>query len=110
MTASRLIKLGETLHVDLASLSGRSERRLGLSLREAFADSPLSADPVPAAEIVELAATTPNAARAVLALQPGVVQVQVAELPDGAAYLCLARTVTRPAQGWGDPQRCMWWR
>jgi predicted transcriptional regulator len=36
--------------------------------------------------------------------QPGVVQVQVAELPDSAAYLCLARTVTRPARGWGDPQ------
>ena len=36
--------------------------------------------------------------------QPGVVQVQVAELPDGAAYLCFARTVTRPARGWGDPR------
>src|SRR5580693_7821548 len=36
--------------------------------------------------------------------QPGQVQVQVAELPDGAAYLCFARTVTRPARGWGDPR------
>ena len=33
--------------------------------------------------------------------QPGVVQVQVAELPDGAAYLCFARTVTRPARALG---------
>jgi predicted transcriptional regulator/transcriptional regulator with XRE-family HTH domain len=36
--------------------------------------------------------------------QPGTVQVQVAELPDGAAYLCFARTVTRPAAKWGDPR------
>jgi predicted transcriptional regulator/DNA-binding XRE family transcriptional regulator len=37
-------------------------------------------------------------------MQPGVVQVQVAELPDGAAYLCFARTVTRPAIYWGEPR------
>ena len=36
--------------------------------------------------------------------QPGEVQVQVAELPDGAAYLCFARTVTRPSRGWGEPR------
>jgi hypothetical protein len=36
--------------------------------------------------------------------QPGAVQVQVAELPDGTAYLCFARTVTRPARTWGDPK------
>jgi XRE family transcriptional regulator, fatty acid utilization regulator len=36
--------------------------------------------------------------------QPGTVQVQVAELPDGAAFLCFARTVTRPAGRWGEPR------
>jgi predicted transcriptional regulator len=36
--------------------------------------------------------------------QPGVVQVQVAELSDGAAYFCFARTVSRPAGSWGDPK------
>ena len=36
--------------------------------------------------------------------QPGVVQVQVAELPDGATFLCFARTVTRPARTWTDPK------
>jgi predicted transcriptional regulator len=36
--------------------------------------------------------------------QPGAVQVQVAELPDGTAYLCFARTVTRLARTWGDPK------
>jgi predicted transcriptional regulator/transcriptional regulator with XRE-family HTH domain len=36
--------------------------------------------------------------------QPGTVQVQVAELPDGATYLCFARTVTRPAARWGEPR------
>ena len=30
--------------------------------------------------------------------------MQVAELPDGAAYLCFARTVTRPAGDWGEPR------
>jgi predicted transcriptional regulator/transcriptional regulator with XRE-family HTH domain len=37
-------------------------------------------------------------------MQPGVVQVQVGELPDAAAYLCFARTVTRPATQWGEPR------
>jgi predicted transcriptional regulator len=36
--------------------------------------------------------------------QRGTVQVQVAELPDGAAYLCFARTVTRPAARWAEPR------
>src|SRR5271169_5569751 len=35
---------------------------------------------------------------------PGTIQVQVAELPDGAAFLCFARTVARPAARWGDPR------
>ena len=68
VTASLLIKLGETLRVDLATLSGREERRLEVGLREAFADPLLSADAVPEAEIAELAAIAPNATRAVLAL------------------------------------------
>ena len=36
--------------------------------------------------------------------QPGAVQVQMAELPDGAAFLCFARTVTHPAPHWGEPR------
>jgi transcriptional regulator with XRE-family HTH domain len=68
VTASLLIKLGETLGVDLATLSGRSERQLEVALREAFADPLLSADAVPDAEITEIAAAAPNAARAVLSL------------------------------------------
>jgi len=68
VTASLLIKLGELLGVDLATLSGRTERQLEVALREAFADPLLSADAVPDAEIAELAAAAPNAAQAVLAL------------------------------------------
>src|SRR5215472_12659521 len=64
ITASLLIRLGETLGVDLATLSGRSERQLAVALREAFADPLLSADAVPEGEVAELAAATPNAARA----------------------------------------------
>jgi predicted transcriptional regulator/transcriptional regulator with XRE-family HTH domain len=37
-------------------------------------------------------------------MQPGVVQVQIAELPDGAAYLCFARTIKRSAARWGEPR------
>ncbi|PHK93966.1 XRE family transcriptional regulator [Pseudoroseomonas rhizosphaerae] len=33
---------------------------------------------------------------------PGAMRVQVAELPDGAAFLCFARTVTGPSR-WGEP-------
>ncbi|MGE4049355.1 MAG: short-chain fatty acyl-CoA regulator family protein, partial [Acetobacteraceae bacterium] len=36
--------------------------------------------------------------------QPNTVQVQVAELPDGAAFLCFARAVARPSTRWGDPR------
>jgi hypothetical protein len=36
--------------------------------------------------------------------QPGGVQVQIAELPDGAAYLCFARAVAPPATRWGEPR------
>jgi predicted transcriptional regulator/transcriptional regulator with XRE-family HTH domain len=68
VTASLLIKLGETLGVDLAALSGGTERRLEAGLREALADPLLSIDQVPEAEIADLAAAAPNAARAVLAL------------------------------------------
>jgi predicted transcriptional regulator len=36
--------------------------------------------------------------------RPQTVQVQVAELPDGAAFLCFARTVTPPAVRYGEPR------
>src|SRR6185437_12556005 len=62
------IKLGETLHVYLAELSGTQERQLEVGLREAFADPLLGADAVPDAEVTALAASSPSAARAVLAL------------------------------------------
>ncbi|HTU54064.1 MAG TPA: short-chain fatty acyl-CoA regulator family protein [Acetobacteraceae bacterium] len=68
VTASLLIKLAETLGVDLAALSGTAERQLAAGLTEVFADPLLGADAVPSDEIHELAATAPNAARAVLAL------------------------------------------
>jgi predicted transcriptional regulator/transcriptional regulator with XRE-family HTH domain len=68
VTASLLIKLAETLRVDLAELSGTQERRLEVGLREALGDPLLGAEAVPEAEIEALAAGSPNAARAVLAL------------------------------------------
>src|SRR5260370_24818986 len=68
VTAGLLIKLAETLRVDLATLSGTPERQLEVGLRETFADPLLGADAVPEAELQALAASAPNAARAVLAL------------------------------------------
>jgi predicted transcriptional regulator/transcriptional regulator with XRE-family HTH domain len=68
VTASLLIKLAETLRVELRELSGSQERQLEVGLREAFADPLLGGDAVPEAEIEALAAGSPNAARAVLAL------------------------------------------
>jgi predicted transcriptional regulator/transcriptional regulator with XRE-family HTH domain len=68
VTASLLIKLGETLRVDLRELSGSQERQLQVGLREAFGDPLLGAEEVPDHEIEALAAGTPHAARAVLAL------------------------------------------
>jgi hypothetical protein len=68
VTASLLIKLGETLRIDLAALSGSAERQLEVGMREAFADPALGAETVPEAEVAALAAGSPTAARAVLAL------------------------------------------
>ncbi|HTW28807.1 MAG TPA: short-chain fatty acyl-CoA regulator family protein [Acetobacteraceae bacterium] len=68
VTAALLIKLAETLRVDLAALSGSAERHMEAALREAFADPQLGLGEVPVAELETLAAGAPNAARAVLAL------------------------------------------
>ncbi len=34
---------------------------------------------------------------------PGTLRVQVAQLPDGAAFLCFARCIEGPAAAWGEP-------
>jgi predicted transcriptional regulator/transcriptional regulator with XRE-family HTH domain len=34
---------------------------------------------------------------------PGAMRVQVAQLPDGATFLCFARTISKPAAMWGEP-------
>ena len=67
VTAALFIKLAETLQVDLATLSGTQERQVEAGLREVFAD-PLLSEAVPDGEIAALAASSPNAARGVLAL------------------------------------------
>ncbi len=68
VTASLLIRIGETLRVDLATLSGSAERQLEVQLRETFADPLLAHDAVPDTEIEALAASSPAAARAILTL------------------------------------------
>lgn len=68
VTASLLIKLTEILGVELSVLSGQAERQLEVSLREVFSEPLLGLDEIPEAEIAALAASAPNAARAMLAL------------------------------------------
>lgn len=68
VTAALLIRLTETLGVELAALSGSAERQLEAGLREVLSDPMLGLDAVPEQEVATLAASAPNAARAVLAL------------------------------------------
>ncbi|MBV9816181.1 MAG: DUF2083 domain-containing protein, partial [Alphaproteobacteria bacterium] len=68
VSGTLLIKLAETLQLDLAALSGSQERRLEVGLREALSDPLLGTDGVPESEITALAGSSPAAARAVLAL------------------------------------------
>ena len=68
VTASLLIRLTETLGVELAALSGSAERQLEAGLREVLSDPMLGLEDVPEQEVATLAASAPNAARAVLAL------------------------------------------
>src|ERR1700719_1204253 len=63
VSGTLLIKLAETFHLDLATLSGSQERRLEIGLREAFSDPLLGVDAVPEPEIAALAGSGPNAAR-----------------------------------------------
>ena len=63
-----LIKLSAVLGVDVAALSGNSERALEAGLREVFTEPGLGLAEIPEAEITALAGSAPNASRAVLAL------------------------------------------
>ena len=68
VTAAVLIKLADALGIDLAELSGQSERKLEAALREALSDPQLAVEDIPPAEIAQIAAASPAAAQAVLAL------------------------------------------
>ncbi|MBO1073233.1 helix-turn-helix domain-containing protein [Roseomonas marmotae] len=68
VTASLLLKLAAILQVELATLSGQSERQLEAGLREVMTDPMLGLEAVPEAELQAMAGSAPNASRAVLAL------------------------------------------
>ena len=99
VTASLLIKLAHVLRVELAALSGSEERQLEVNLREAFADPLLGADPVPEAEIGELAGSAPNASRAILALYRA---WRVAREDAGGIALPSGRRILLPNEEAGD--------
>ena len=68
VTATLLNKLTATLEIELAALSGTSERRLQAGLREVFSDPMLAHEAVGEADVEALATANPKAARAVLTL------------------------------------------
>ncbi len=68
VTVSLLLKLGQVFEVDLQQLSDDEERALVVGLREVFADASLGAGEIPPDELGQLAAASPAAAKAVLAL------------------------------------------
>lgn len=68
VTASLLLKLGATLQVDLAALSGHAEQQIESGLREVLSDPLLGIEEVPEAEVQAMAGGAPGAARAMLAL------------------------------------------
>ncbi len=68
VTATLLIKLAQALGVELADLSGLSERRTEVQLREAFGDKRLGVADVPEDEVSALVAGSPAAAEATIAM------------------------------------------
>lgn len=95
VTAALLIKIGETLAVDLATLSGTAERQMETQLREVFSDPLLGAEPVADAEIEQLAGGSPAAARAVLALYRA---LRVARDDSGGIALPSGRRILLPTE------------
>lgn len=95
VTASLLIRLSEVLGVDLAALSGHSERQVETQLREVFADPLLAGDPVPDSEITTLATATPGAARTILALYRA---LRVAREDAGGIALPSGRRILLPTE------------
>lgn len=68
LSAGLLIKLAQVFELDLKTLSGESDARLVADLLEVFGDPLFEPQGLAAAEVRELAANSPGAARAVLAL------------------------------------------
>ena len=95
LTAALLIKLSQTLGVDLATLSGTAERQVETHLREVFTDPLLAAEPVGDAEIEQLASGSPAAARAVLALYRA---FRVARDDSGGIALPSGRRILLPTE------------
>ncbi len=62
LTVGLLLKLGQTLGIDLRELSDDGERRLAATLGEAFSDPELGGQGVEADEVRRLVASAPNAA------------------------------------------------
>ena len=99
----RVVRAGVQPAVDPAAAPARGACRSSFfaSIRRATCRS---ASPPPAIRSPAMAGRAPGGSCTTRSPSPGAVQVQVAELPDGATYLCFARAVSRPAGKWGEPK------
>src|SRR5919112_5027832 len=95
VTATLLIKLTETLQVDIAALSGMREKAIETGLREVMSDPLLGLDQVPEEEVSTLAGSAPNAARAMLALYRA---WRVAREDSGGIALPTGRRILLPTE------------
>ena len=95
VTASLLIKLTAALEVDIAALSGASERQLEVGLQEVLSDPMLGIEEMPEGEIATLAGSAPNIARAVLALYRA---WRVAREDSGGIALPTGRRILLPTE------------
>lgn len=76
LPAQHLIKLAQLFQVDLQAFSADDEAELRASLMEAFGDPLFEAYELTSNEVKELAANSPNAGRAILALYQAYRQLQ----------------------------------
>src|SRR5690349_7859207 len=68
LPAPLLIRLAELFHLDLKTLSSDSDARVAADLLEAFGDPVFEGHDLAAADVRDMAASSPQVARAVLAL------------------------------------------
>jgi hypothetical protein len=117
LTAAVLLKLSAAYDIDLQMLSDDEDDRVAAELHAAMCDSIFSGNLISISELKEVTALSPDFyfARSGGACPlwnihdafttPGTILKQLAQMPDGRTYFCIARTVTKQAGGYLEPER-----